>query len=251
MYSGTLSSRDRAGPALAVIVIHVGLAAMLLTMSGAVPPSVVDNALKVIDLSNPPPPPPDVPPPPKPKPKPKQDPKPSSAKPRAAAPPGKKAEASPIVLPRPRVFIPVPPPIVAAPTAGTGSAASQGAATAGSGSGAGGVGNGTGGGGTGAGSGGDGDDGTGTRPRPMFRPLQARGFPRRLVEPLPPGARVLIIFTVEVDGSISGCSVRQPSGSPELDALVCAVATQRFRYDPARRADGRPYVAKAAYMQVF
>ena len=45
--------------------------------------------------------------------------------------------------------------------------------------------------------------------------------------------------------------MRQPSGSPELDALVCQVATQRFRYDPARHADGTPYVAKAAYMQVF
>ncbi|MEO7787086.1 MAG: energy transducer TonB [Sphingomicrobium sp.] len=249
VYSGDLSPRDRVGPALAVILVHIGLGAMLFGMSGHLTPAAIDSALKVINLGNPPPPPPEVPPPPPPKPR--ENPRLSSAKPRAAAPPAKKAEATPIVLPKPRVVIPVLPTIAVAPKAGEGSAPSQGAASAGTGTGAGGVGSGTGGGGTGTGSGGDGDDGTGTRPRPMFRPLAARGFPRRLVEPLPPGARVLIIFTVEVNGNISGCSVRQPSGSPELDALVCEVATQRFRYDPARRTDGRPYAAKAAYMQVF
>ena len=193
-------------------------------------------------------PPPEIPPPPL---KPKEKPAPSSAKPRAAAPPAKKAQATPIVLPKPKVVIPVPATVAVAPRAGQGTAPSQGAAAAGTGSGAGGVGNGTGGGGGGNGAGGDGDDGSGTHPRPLFRPLNPRGFPRALIEPLPPGARVLIIFTVQLDGSITGCSVRQPSGSPGLDALVCQVATERFRYDPARHADGRPYVAKAAYMQVF
>lgn len=245
MYSGDLSARDRVGPAFAVILVHLGLGAMLLGMSGHLAPVAIDSALKVINLSASPPP------PPPPASKPKENPRPSSATPKAAAPPAKKAEATPIVLPRPRIVIPVPPTVAVAPRPGEGSAVSQGASTAGTGSGAGGIGNGTGGGGNGSGNGGDGDDGTGTRPRPMFRPLDARGFPRRLVEPLPPGARVLIIFTVEVNGTISGCSIRQPSGNPELDALVCQVATQRFRYEPARRADGTPYPAKAAYMQVF
>ncbi|MEO6247545.1 MAG: energy transducer TonB [Sphingomicrobium sp.] len=248
MYSGDLSPRDRAGPALAVVLVHLGLGAMLLGMSGHLTPAAVDSALKVIDLSAPPPePPPEPPPPPQPKPKPK----PSTAKPNAPAPSAKKAEATPIVAPKPRIVIRVKPPVAAAPVPNQGTAPSQGASTAGTGTGAGGTGNGTGGGGNGNGPGGDGDDGSGTRPRPMFRPLNARGFPRYLVEPLPPGARVLIIFTVQVNGSISGCSVRQPSGSPELDALVCQVATQRFRYEPARHADGTPFVAKAAYMQVF
>jgi len=248
MYSGDLSPRDRAGPVLAVVLVHLGLGAMLLGMSGHLNPAAVDSALKIIDLTNPPPP-PEVPPPPPPKPK--ENPHPSSAKPKAAAPPAKKAEATPIVLPKPKIVVPIPVTVAVAPKAGQGTAPSQGAATAGTGSGAGGVGNGTGGGGNGNGTGGDGDDGTGTHPRPLFRPLNPRGFPRALVEPLPPGARVMIIFTVQIDGSISGCSVRQPSGSPQLDALVCQVATQRFRYEPARHADGTPYVAKAAYMQVF
>ncbi|MDP9163992.1 MAG: energy transducer TonB [Pseudomonadota bacterium] len=249
MYSGHLSPRDRVGPAVAVVLVHLALGAMLLGMSGHLTPAAIDSAMKVIDLSAPPPPPPVEPPPPPPKPK--DNPRPSSAKPKAAAPPAKKAEATPIVLPRPKIIIPVPSPVAVAPKAGQGTAPAQGAAAAGTGSGAGGLGNGTGGGGNGNGSGGGGDDGTGTHPRPLFRPLNPRGFPRALVEPLPPGARVLIIFTVELNGKISGCSVRQPSGSPELDALVCQVATERFRYEPARHADGRPYVAKSAYMQVF
>ncbi|MEO5640813.1 MAG: energy transducer TonB [Sphingomicrobium sp.] len=247
MYSGDLSRADRAGPIIAVIAVHAALLFMLLGMAGHLTPSAMQETLKLFDLREVPPP-PEIPPPP---PKPKEKTAPSSAKPKAAAPPAKKAQATPIVLPKPKIVIPIPTPVAVSPKAGTGTAPSQGAATAGTGTGAGGVGKGTGGGGSGNGGGGDGDDGTGTHPRPLFRPLNPRGFPRALVEPLPPGARVLIIFTVQLDGSITGCSVRQPSGSPGLDALVCQVATKRFRYDPARRVDGTPYVAKAAYMQVF
>lgn len=244
MYSGDLSTRDRAAPMLAVVLIHLGLGAMLLGMAGTLTPAAFETALKTFDVREPPPPP--IPPPP-----PKTNPKPSSAKPNAPAPPAKKADATPIVAPKPVVPVPAKPPVAAAPVPGQGTAPSQGASTAGPGSGAGGVGSGTGGGGTGAGNGGDGGDGIATRPRPRFRPLSAGGFPRALVEPLPPGARVLIIFTVQVSGRISDCSVRESSGSPPLDAIVCQAATNRFRYDPARRADGTPVVAKAAYMQQF
>ncbi len=245
MYTGDLTTRDRAAPVLAVIAVHAALGFMLLGMSGHLTPSAVEQALKIFDVREVPPP-PEIPPP---TPKPDKRTAPAAAKPKAAAPPAKKATATPIVLPPPKLVIPVPTPIAVAPKPGQGTAASQGAATAGTGSGASGVGNGTGGGGNGDGTGGDG--GTGTHPRPLFRPLNPRSFPQALVEPLPPGARVLIIFTVQLNGSISDCSVRQPSGSPALDALVCQVATQRFRYDPARRGNGTAYVAKAAYMQVF
>ena len=245
MYTGDLTTRDRAAPVLAVIAVHAALGFMLLGMSGHLTPSAVEQALKIFDVREVPPP-PEIPPP---TPKPDKRTAPAAAKPKAAAPPAKKATATPIVLPPPKLVIPVPTPIAVAPKPGQGTAASQGAATAGTGSGASGVGNGTGGGGNGDGTGGDG--GTGTHPRPLFRPLNPRSFPQALVEPLPPGARVLIIFTVQLNGSISDCSVRQPSGSPALDALVCQFATQRFRYDPARRGNGTAYVAKAAYMQVF
>ena len=243
MYSAELSPRDRTGPAIAVILVHLGLGAMLLGLSGQVPPTLVDSALKVIELREP------LPQRPPPRPVPKPLPKAAALKPKAAAPPARKAEASPIVAPRPRIMVPAKPPVAAAPIPAQGSQTSQGAAMAGTGTGAGGSGNGTGGGGNGAG--GDGDDGTGTHPRPLFRPLDGRGFPRALVEPLPRGARVMIIFTVQLDGRISDCTVRQPSGSPALDTLVCQVATNRFRYEPARHGDGRPYVAKSAYVQAF
>ncbi len=247
MYSGDLSRADRTGPIIAVVAVHAALLFMLLGMAGHLTAAAVQDTLKLFDVREVPPPPPDVPPPPKPR----ERTAPAAAKPKAAAPPAKKAEETAVVLPKPRVVIPVPVTVAVAPKAGVGAAPAQGATTAGTGSGAGGVGNGTGGGGIGNGSGGDGDDGRGTHPRRLDPPLNPRGFPRALVEPLPPGARVLIIFTVRIDGSITGCTVRQPSGSPVLDALVCQVATQRFRYDPARHADGTPYVAKAAYMQVF
>jgi len=244
MYSGDLSRRDRAGPVMAVVLIHLALGAMLLGMAGNLAPAAFETALKTFDVRESPPPP--IPPPP-----PKTNPKPSSAKPNAPAPPAKKAEATPIVAPKPAILLPVKPPLAAAPVPGQATAPSQGASTAGPGTGAGGVGSGTGGGGTGAGNGGDGGDGIASRPRPRFRPLDPRGFPRALVEPLANGARVLIIFTVQVSGRISDCIVRESSRSPPLDAMMCQVAINRFRYDPARRADGTPVVAKAAYLQQF
>ena len=235
MYGGDLTPRERTGPVVAVLIVHAALAFMLLTMAGHLPTAAVEQALKIFTIS------PDVPPPPPPPP-----PKISraSATPKAPAPPAKKAEATPVVAPTPRVILPIPSPIIAAPVPAQGAAASQGSATAGTGTGAGGSGGGSGG-------GGDGDDGTGTHPRPMFRPLNPRGFPRALVEPLPPGARVFIMFTVQLDGRIRDCTIRESSGTPALDALVCQVAIDRFRYEPARHGDGRAYVAKSAYMQVF
>ncbi|MFL6783187.1 MAG: hypothetical protein ACJ8FE_05070, partial [Sphingomicrobium sp.] len=134
-YSGTADRPDRAKAIAAVIVVHLGLAAAILSGLNV---SVVRQAverLQTIDLRQPPPPPP---PPPPPAPRPKQ-----SKLDEGAA--GKKAEPSPVVAPKPR--IPVQSPIPAAPVAGTGSATTMGAATSGTGPGAGGSGAGRGGGG--------------------------------------------------------------------------------------------------------
>lgn len=242
MYSGELSTRDRAGPVVAVVLVHLLLGAILLGMSGHLADGTAQSVLTTFDVRDPLPPPPPLR---------KIRPDPSAAKPNAPAPPAKRAEATPIVAPKPAVVIPPQAPVVAAPVPNQGAAPSQGAATAGLGTGAGGVGSGTGGGGNGAGNGGDGGDGVASRPRPRFRALDSHGFPRSLVEPLPDGTRVMIIVTVRTDGRIGDCSVRQSSGSPPLDALICQVAVERFRYDPARRADGTPVVSKAAYLQVF
>ncbi|MCA1654751.1 MAG: energy transducer TonB [Sphingomicrobium sp.] len=239
MYTGELSPRDRAGPIGGVILVHLALGAMLLGLAGRIVPAAVQQSLKTFDVRDLPPP--QVPPP-------VRKAKRAAAKP-AAAPPNRESEATPIVAPTPRIVIQTLNPIVAAPVASVGSASTQGAAAiVGPGTGAGGIGNGFGSGGSGAGGG---DDGTGTHPHPLFRPPDPRIYPRQLIEDLPRGARVFILFSVQIDGRITDCSVRQSSGDPAVDAAVCQVAEQRFRYDPARRGDGTPYVAKAAYMQVF
>jgi protein TonB len=50
---------------------------------------------------------------------------------------------------------------------------------------------------------------------------------------------VLVRYTVGVDGRPSGCTVTQSSGNEDLDSNTCRLVEQRFRYEPARDADGR------------
>ena len=87
MYSGDLSPRDRAGPIVAVVAVHVGLAFMLLGMAGHLTPAALQDSLKTFDVREVPPHELQPPQPPKPKPRPT----PAAAKPKAAAPPAKKA----------------------------------------------------------------------------------------------------------------------------------------------------------------
>jgi protein TonB len=63
----------------------------------------------------------------------------------------------------------------------------------------------------------------------------------------PPAARragsegaVLVRYVVEPNGAVSRCGVVSSSGSDELDAVSCAIVARRFRFAPARGADGRP-----------
>jgi protein TonB len=246
MYSGHLSGRDRAGPVGAVVVVHLALAAMLLALSGNLPPQTTQPRLKAFDVRDLPPPPMKQPLPPPPSHK-----RPAKeAKSEEAAPAAPKSQPTPVVAPPPKLEVPVINPVVAAPVLAVGNAPTVGAANAGTGTGAGGVGRGFGGGGEDAGNG-EGYDGTGTYPLPRFRHLSARNFPRDLVNTVPLGSRTFIILTVQTNGQATNCTIRESSGNPALDGMVCQMAEQRFRYVPARRADGTPYVAKAAYMQPF
>lgn len=155
-----------------------------------------------------------------------------------AAPPNLRSRATEIEAPEPIVRIPLPPPpVITAPEAGVGSDSSIGNADIpGPGTGAGGVGDGTGSGGRGTG------DGSGGREMP---PLQIRGrisdrdFPRTAADAGVSG-RVEIIFNVEVDGRVTDCAIERSSGNRELDETTCRLVTQRFRYEPARDARGRP-----------
>lgn len=247
MYSGTLSTRDRAGPVTAVVLVHLALGAMLLGLSGHLAPNAVQQTIKLFNVREAPPPPPPPPPPPQKK----ARPKPEAVKASGGSAPNKKNEATPVVAPKPKIVVPTPNPVVAAidPQQGVGPSQGQ-AAIAGPGTGSGGAGTGSGGGG-GSGNGGGGDDGSDTRPQSIYSKINPRSFSRELTEFLPRGARVLIIFNVQLDGSVTDCTVHDSSGDPRLDDTVCQLAQQRFRYQPARHSDGTPFVGKSAYMQVF
>src|SRR5439155_13452252 len=134
-YGGGSSRRDRARAIAGVGVVHVALAAAILSGLSVTMVRQVAEHLQTFDLRQEPPPP--VKPPP-PAPKSRQMKKPAGA-------PAKKAEPSPIVAPEPKLALPSP--IPAAKIAGAGSASTSGAAQSGNGTGAGGFGNGRGGGG--------------------------------------------------------------------------------------------------------
>jgi protein TonB len=51
---------------------------------------------------------------------------------------------------------------------------------------------------------------------------------------------VLVRYAIEPNGAVSRCQVVASSGSDELDSVSCAIVTRRFRFEPARGADGRP-----------
>jgi len=142
------------------------------------------------------------------------------------------------------VFAPVlpalrtPPPIIAAPRPANGDAANTGASNRiGPGQGAGGEGDGTGGGGNGDGDG-DGDADAVTRPIQIRGKLHWSDLPRELRQ-AHRGGELELVYRVNVDGSVSNCHVTRSSGLPSLDAQTCRLITERFRFRPARDAQGR------------
>lgn len=54
------------------------------------------------------------------------------------------------------------------------------------------------------------------------------------------GGTVLFRFAVQPNGRVGECSVTRSSGSALLDATTCRLVQRRFRYEPARNAEGRP-----------
>jgi protein TonB len=158
----------------------------------------------------------------------------------AAAPPNLKAKPSPVVAPPPLVRLKVPPPVVTAPLPSpvTGRDASAGASDRpGPGTGSGGVGTGTGSGGQGTGPGGGGGGIKAIRVSGSISGAMdyPRGAKRAGIE-----GSVAVRFTVRTDGSVSDCEVIRSSANQELDATTCRLIERRFRYQPARDANGRP-----------
>jgi periplasmic protein TonB len=226
-YRDSPSRGDRVKAIAAVVAVHAGLAALILSSPGVRPGTGEQAPTQLVDVALPPPPPPPPPPEPKPAPRPERE--------QGAA--GKKAEPSPIVAPPAR--LPAKTPVAAAPVAGSGSASTAGAASAGTGTGAGGTGSGRGGGGTGGG-------GIGEDARLISGGLTRRDYRRLRALGASTGQAVLAIL-VGPDGRVAQCSTRQSSGNRALDAELCAIMQPRMVWAPARDRSGRPLTVGIYY----
>lgn len=225
------SRRRRLVPALLAGLIELGLAlTVLYGLAGPAGRARVTDAISAIAFTQPPPP--RTPPPP-----PQQHHHKDAGK---AAPPARKAQAAPIYAPKVAVAKPI---IPTAPTPGRGAAPSNGAALAGNGSGAGGQGNGTGAGGDGNGEGDGGDD-----PEWVGGKIKDSDYPEAARAAHIRGTTETEI-SVSPQGRATGCRVTRSSGSALLDDTTCRLVLQRFRFNPATDAGGRPIAGVVDYDQ--
>ncbi|MEA3011336.1 MAG: periplasmic protein TonB [Sphingomonadales bacterium] len=232
--------RDRLKSAGGVGLLHALIGYVLLTGLGYGPSAVVPEALKLFNVADDPPP----PPPAKPA-RPDVEKKTRKARPKnaegAASPANLRNTPTEIVAPPPEIRLPVPPPIPVAPVAGQGSVMAAGATNVpGPGTGSGGIGNGLGSGRFGNGTGGGGGGGRGARARWLSGSIDNSDFPPSVAR----GGTVYLRFTVAPNGRISDCAVTRSSGSRELDSLTCRLIVRRFRYRPARNAEGDPIASE-------
>ena len=211
---------DRARGAAAVAALHLAAGFALLSGMGSVPSTMKEPPLKLINL-----------------PQPAATPSPPRVERRAEKRPlTRKAEGAPaprpvpVVAPVSEVVLAVSSPLVSAPVPGDGADNRAGA-------GSGGTGSGSGSGGTGTGGGGEG--GVVSRARLLSGRLRDSDYPRSASRARA-GGTVVVRFAVGANGRASGCRVTRSSGHAELDATTCRLIEKRFRYAPARGADGQP-----------
>ncbi len=224
----SLQGKDRAAAAAGAALFHALLGiALLIGLRGEFANAPAAESLKLITLEELPPPPPVVSIPDK----------PTRTEEGAAAPPSLKANPSPVVAPKtPLPAKPVLPTVEKALPVPPGSDASVGVSIIE------GVGSGTGGEGMGSGSGGSGSGSGGGGAREATRiagALANRDYPRSALRERAEG-NVAVRYTVRPDGRVEDCRIMRSSGHKELDETTCELIERRFRYDPARDADGRP-----------
>lgn len=224
----TTRPRDRIAGFVAAVLVQLVVGYALVVGLAMGSQAAAEQALKLFAVA-----PPFTPPErPKPIPPPKPTPRPSGA----ASPPNLKAKPTQIVAPVPVVRVVVPSPVVTAPIAGPGAQSSAGAAPIrGPGFGAGGQGD-----GFGSGAGGDGDGG-GAREEPPEQiggEVRGRDFLEDEFGEAIEGV-VGVVFTVQTNGRATDCEIERSSRKPGLDAHTCRLIEQRFRFRPARGADGR------------
>lgn len=78
----------------------------------------------------------------------------------------------------------------------------------------------------------------GTPPRLRSGSISNSDYPSAAIRAGEQG-RVRIILNVAPYGGVTNCRVEQSSGSAALDFTTCQLATQRFKFDPGRNAQGR------------
>jgi len=217
----TTRPRERALALAAVALVQLGVGIALLRGLNVDISRGSDIVQRLVEVTLPKPPPPLPAPrvPVKPAEKPHEASAPKAAPEKLGGSPGPKpAHAPPSVTP----IVPMKP--TAAPSGGgtgTGPAVGSGA------------GGGTGGNGYGAGEGG------GTELELISGDITQRDYPKHLGN-AGVGGTVGVSFTVLTNGRVTGCRVTHSSGVPELDALTCQIAVQRFRFRPATDRYGRP-----------
>ncbi|MEW9854247.1 TonB family protein [Novosphingobium sp. M1R2S20] len=232
--------RTRLGVALLVTILHVLAVAALVR---AFAPSLAADAIRpvvqafdVIITAPIPEPSPELSPAPVPSPAPERE-------EGAAAPRGTTAKPQEVVAPTPKVVLARDP---APAVAGTGTQNEAGASDSGPGTGAGGEGQGTGAGAAGSGTGGGGSAAKAVKIAGDI--VSARDYPRATRD-LRLGSSVTIALTVSPEGRVSDCRVLRPSRDPEADRITCQLATERFRFRPARDAAGRPVPSVYGWQQ--
>lgn len=236
--------QEQAASATASLILGAGLFASLLLASQTAQILPGRDALPSIafDLESPPPPPP--PPPPPAEAVRERAPEPEGA----SAPPAKRAAATQITAPKPKIMIDRPNPAPAAPVQGPGNETRSGATDFdGPGTGAGGQGMGTGSGNSGLGMGGGGGGG---KARHIKGRIRNGDYPKSASRE-GRGGSVTVWYTVQPDGRVTNCAVRISSGNADLDSTTCRLIEKRFRYEPARDANGRAVASQTGWRQDY
>ncbi|HVI98781.1 MAG TPA: energy transducer TonB [Sphingomonas sp.] len=166
-----------------------------------------------------------------------------SATPNGAAAPAHRT-ARPMAIEAPPPIVRVDLPVIAAPIAAAGRDPMAGAADNGPGTGAGGVGPGLGAGGSGDGTG----AGLAVSARHVSGTIGRADYPREARKAGLTGV-VIVTLSVGADGRVTGCAIARSSGTTVLDETTCRLARARFRYTPARAADGRAVTSLAGWKQ--
>lgn len=160
-----------------------------------------------------------------------------------SAPPAIAAEPIAVSVPPPEILIapapaPLPPVAAQGPDRSAGRSALDAGGTAAGGTGA----------GLGSGRSGSGQGGGGTPPRRIRGDITRRDFPRIAADAIV-ASSVTIRLQVGADGRVHGCDILRSSGNPTRDAITCRLASQRFRYEPARDPEGNAVDGIAGWRQ--